>query len=262
MPLYGNELDRDDEPARGRPRLGREARQGRLRRARAPLARVSRPGRGASSSASSMREDADRAPRLPGAPRRRAGRRGHERHALADARRDDRDGLRAGRTPPASAPSSRSWSASARIRAEQVKLPFYKRPALRSRPPMSRYPEDLRYSKEHEWVRVDGFDGHDRHHQLRGRRARRHRLRRAAGGRGRPEPVRDLRRRREREGGERPVRAALGRRSTEVNAALGDQPELLNSDPYGDGWIAQVELADDGELDAAARRRRLRRAHS
>ena len=33
MPLYGNELDRDDEPVRGGPRPGREARQGgRLRR--------------------------------------------------------------------------------------------------------------------------------------------------------------------------------------------------------------------------------------
>ena len=32
MPLYGNELDRDDEPVRGRPRAGRQARQaGRLR---------------------------------------------------------------------------------------------------------------------------------------------------------------------------------------------------------------------------------------
>lgn len=41
-----------------------------------------------------------------------------------------------------------------------------------------------------------------------------------------------------------------------VNDALGSSPELLNSDPYGDGWICQIELADagqvDGLLDAAA----------
>lgn len=37
---------------------------------------------------------------------------------------------------------------------------------------------------------------------------------------------------------------------TEVNAALAEQPELLNSDAYGEGWIARVSLADATELDA------------
>jgi len=36
---------------------------------------------------------------------------------------------------------------------------------------------------------------------------------------------------------------------TEVNEALRDAPELLNSDPFGAGWIARVELADSSELD-------------
>ena len=36
----------------------------------------------------------------------------------------------------------------------------------------------------------------------------------------------------------------------EVNGALRDAPELLNSDPFGEGWIARVELADASELDA------------
>jgi glycine cleavage system H protein len=36
----------------------------------------------------------------------------------------------------------------------------------------------------------------------------------------------------------------------EVNEALRDAPELLNSDPFGEGWIARVEMADAGELDA------------
>jgi glycine cleavage system H protein len=35
---------------------------------------------------------------------------------------------------------------------------------------------------------------------------------------------------------------------TEVNDALGAHPELLNSDAYGDGWIARVQLADDAQL--------------
>ena len=37
---------------------------------------------------------------------------------------------------------------------------------------------------------------------------------------------------------------------TEVNAALAEQPELLNSDAYGEGWIARITLTDDAELDA------------
>jgi glycine cleavage system H protein len=40
------------------------------------------------------------------------------------------------------------------------------------------------------------------------------------------------------------------------NDALDSTPELVNSDPYGDGWMIEVELADPGELsdllDAAA----------
>jgi glycine cleavage system H protein len=34
-----------------------------------------------------------------------------------------------------------------------------------------------------------------------------------------------------------------------VNQALGDRPELLNEDPYGEGWICEVELAGTGALD-------------
>ncbi|PSQ68046.1 MAG: glycine cleavage system protein H [Bacteroidetes bacterium QH_2_67_10] len=36
---------------------------------------------------------------------------------------------------------------------------------------------------------------------------------------------------------------------TEVNDALEDQPELVNDDPYGDGWMAKVELNAPSELD-------------
>lgn len=41
----------------------------------------------------------------------------------------------------------------------------------------------------------------------------------------------------------------------EVNAKLEDEPELVNSDPYGDGWIIKVKVSDlnEGELlDAEA----------
>jgi glycine cleavage system H protein len=36
----------------------------------------------------------------------------------------------------------------------------------------------------------------------------------------------------------------------EVNDALGDHPEALNNDPYGSGWICQIEFADRADLDA------------
>lgn len=34
---------------------------------------------------------------------------------------------------------------------------------------------------------------------------------------------------------------------TEFNSALEDQPELLNTDPYADGWIIKLEIADDAD---------------
>ena len=36
----------------------------------------------------------------------------------------------------------------------------------------------------------------------------------------------------------------------EVNETLNDAPEQVNADPYGAGWIFVVEMADPSELDA------------
>jgi glycine cleavage system H protein len=33
------------------------------------------------------------------------------------------------------------------------------------------------------------------------------------------------------------------------NEALEAQPELLNSDPYGEGWIVEIDVADPGTVD-------------
>lgn len=42
----------------------------------------------------------------------------------------------------------------------------------------------------------------------------------------------------------------------ELNSKLNNEPQLVNTDPYGDGWIIKVELADPTQLndllDAAA----------
>jgi glycine cleavage system H protein len=35
----------------------------------------------------------------------------------------------------------------------------------------------------------------------------------------------------------------------EVNAALNDNPELVNSDPYGQGWMVKVALADVADVE-------------
>ena len=34
-----------------------------------------------------------------------------------------------------------------------------------------------------------------------------------------------------------------------VNTALSDSAAIMNSDPYGDGWIVKIKLADLAELD-------------
>jgi glycine cleavage system H protein len=42
--------------------------------------------------------------------------------------------------------------------------------------------------------------------------------------------------------------APLAGTITARNEALDKQPELINSDPYGEGWIVEIELADGADL--------------
>ena len=50
--------------------------------------------------------------------------------------------------------------------------------------------------------------------------------------------------------------APVGGEVVATNDALGSEPELVNSDPYGGGWMIRVRIGDpdqvDGLLDAAA----------
>jgi glycine cleavage system H protein len=52
------------------------------------------------------------------------------------------------------------------------------------------------------------------------------------------------------------VIAPLSGEIVEVNTGLSDKPETINDDPYGEGWLVKVKLADPSEtgqlLDAAA----------
>ena len=41
----------------------------------------------------------------------------------------------------------------------------------------------------------------------------------------------------------------VGGEVTEVNEALADEPEIVNKDPYGKGWMIKIKVADASELD-------------
>jgi glycine cleavage system H protein len=36
----------------------------------------------------------------------------------------------------------------------------------------------------------------------------------------------------------------------EVNQRAVDEPEIVNEDPYGEGWLIRIRLSDESELDA------------
>lgn len=42
----------------------------------------------------------------------------------------------------------------------------------------------------------------------------------------------------------------LSGRVAEINEALADKPELVNQDPYREGWMIKLELFDESELDS------------
>ena len=45
------------------------------------------------------------------------------------------------------------------------------------------------------------------------------------------------------------VIAPLSGEIVEVNEALADTPQLINEDPYGEGWLVKVRLSDPSECD-------------
>ena len=45
------------------------------------------------------------------------------------------------------------------------------------------------------------------------------------------------------------VVAPLSGEIVEVNELLGDEPEKINEDPYGDGWLVKVRLSDTSEVE-------------
>ncbi len=45
------------------------------------------------------------------------------------------------------------------------------------------------------------------------------------------------------------VIAPLSGEIVEVNTALGEAPETINADPYGDGWLFELEMEEGADLD-------------
>jgi glycine cleavage system H protein len=119
------------------------------------------------------------------------------------------------------------------------------------------YPEELRYHPEHDWARVDGeeavfgitwyaqdslgdvvfFDPPEIGATVT-----------------KDEPYAEV----ESVKAVSDVIAPLSGEILEVNEAAGSNPELINTDTYGEGWMVKVKLSDPGELesllDAAAYR--------
>ena len=114
---------------------------------------------------------------------------------------------------------------------------------------MSNVPENLHYSKDHEWIRVEGGVGtvgitdH------------------AQGQLGDvvyvelPKPGESFAAH-ETFGSVESVKAVselfipVAGEVTEVNESLQDEPEKVNTDPYGDGWMIRIRLAEPGEVDS------------
>lgn len=44
--------------------------------------------------------------------------------------------------------------------------------------------------------------------------------------------------------------APLDGEITEINAELEDNPEIVNDDPYGDGWMIKMKMSNPSQLDA------------
>lgn len=110
------------------------------------------------------------------------------------------------------------------------------------------FPDDLRYSTDHEWVRKDGTKvrvgitdyaqdalGDVVFVQLPEVGAK------VAAG----DPVAEV----ESTKSVSEIYAPLGGTIVEVNADLADSPEGINDDPYGDGWMFVIEFDDEAKLD-------------
>ena len=114
---------------------------------------------------------------------------------------------------------------------------------------MANVPEDLHYSKDHEWVRVDGTIaivgitdyaqnslGDVVYVEL-------------------PKPNDEFAQN-EAFGSVESVKAVsevfspVSGTVAQVNESLNDEPERVNADPYGEGWMIRIRMSSPGEVDS------------
>ena len=111
------------------------------------------------------------------------------------------------------------------------------------------YPEDLRYHPEHDWARIDGdtatfgvtWYAQDALGEVVfyeppevGKEVRKDEAYAEV------ESVKAV----------SDVYAPLSGEVTEVNSALAENPEKINEDPYGEGWMVKVKLSNPSEVDS------------
>ncbi len=110
------------------------------------------------------------------------------------------------------------------------------------------YPDDLRYHPEHDWARVDGEEavlgitwyaqdalGELVHYEAPAVGA----TLTKDGAYAEVESVKAV----------SDVIAPLSGEVLEVNQKVVDEPETVNDDPYGEGWLVRIKVADAGEAD-------------
>lgn len=114
---------------------------------------------------------------------------------------------------------------------------------------MANTPEDLAYTKDHEWVRVKGEEaavGITDHAQQQLGDVVYVELPKVGDKFETSEPF----------GSVESVKAVseiympMSGNVVEVNDALNDSPELVNEDPYGDGWMIRIKIANASQVDA------------
>jgi glycine cleavage system H protein len=114
---------------------------------------------------------------------------------------------------------------------------------------MANVPEDLHYSKDHEWVRVDGGEaiiGITDYAQNSLGDVVYVELPKAG----------DEFASNESFGSVESVKAVsevftpVAGSVVNINEALADEPEVVNSDPYGNGWMIRIKMSHPGEVDS------------
>ena len=111
------------------------------------------------------------------------------------------------------------------------------------------YPEELKYHHEHDWARIEGDEatlgitwfaqdslGELVHYEPPDQGATISK----GGAYGEVESVKAV----------SDLIAPLSGEVIAVNAKVVDEPETVNEDPYGDGWLVRIRLADPPEVDA------------